>query len=157
MAHKETWTVGDMHAELKEAVDSWVTKVPVLNKNKETLQAKEMYKTIAGLIEVVGKNATSESLSDLTRVEKLKAALAGETTVGGINRIVEQFQGMDLTQRIVRGRHLAGKPLPQSYEALQTIMKVEGHKYMSKALKSRMVKQQQERMLRKLGGKRLRK
>ena len=147
MALKEQWTVGDMQQELKEVVDSWAAKVPGLNNNKETKQAKEMYHTFAGIIKVVGKDATSDTLSNLKHVDGLRAALAGETTVESVNELVHQFEQMELMHRVVRSRHLQGKPIPQSLESMQAIMQVEGPKFLSKAQRSRIIKQQRAQMM----------
>jgi len=148
MAFKKNWTVGDMDQELKEVVDSWRSKVPGLSNNKETQQAKEMHQTFGGLMEVVGKDATAEALVKLKKVDKLRAAVAGKTTVEAVNAVIQQFEIMALMHRVVRSRKLSGKPIPQSIQAMQAVMQAEGPNFLSKEQRLRMMKQQKKEMMR---------
>lgn len=102
MAEKETWMIGDMKEELDEVVKSWMAKVPGLSDNKETKNAKKMHKTISGVVAVVGTDATEDILDNMSRTEKLKAAIEGESTVEEINILIQQFQTMALMHRVLR-------------------------------------------------------
>ena len=148
MAHKETWTIGDMKSELDEVVKSWKVKIPVISDNKESKMAKQMHKTLTGIIKVMGEDATGEMLEQMTRTEKLKASLEGETTVEDINGIIVQFQTMDIMHRILRKRKAEGKKIPETADAIQAIMQAEGAQVLSKSQKDRM-KKNSMRMMKK--------
>ena len=68
MAEQSVWTLEDMKGELDEAVNSWMSKVPGINNDKETEMAKKLHKTITGLASIVGENASMERLERMTRV-----------------------------------------------------------------------------------------
>lgn len=137
-----------MQAELQEAVDSWMAKVPGLSDNKEMNMAKQMHKTLSGIIAVVGAEATGQELTAMTRAQKLKAAVAGETTVEEVTMLVQQFEIMALMHRVVRRRKAEGKPIPTTAEGMQALMQTDATKMMSKAHKSRMMEAQAKTMRR---------
>ena len=143
MAEKAFFTVGDMSDELGEAVSSWAAKIPGLNNNKEINQAKAMHKTINGLMEITGRDATVDTLSELSRAEKLKAAVAAETSVEEINVVIQQFEGMSLMHRVLRKRKEEGRPIPKTADSMQAVIQTEGPKLLTKAQKSRMMKNQE--------------
>lgn len=149
MADQEAWVVGDMLKELDEVNQSWMAKMPVLGDNKEVQMAKQMHRVMSGLASVAGEDANSETLENLTRKEKLKAALLGETTVEEINMVINQFQVMTLMHRVVRQRKLDGKSIPASAEGIQFLMQQEAPKLLTKKQKRQMAKDQQQRMMRK--------
>jgi len=142
MSQKEKWTIGDMGDELDEVVQSWSAKMPVLSNNKEMQMAKKMHATIQGLVGVVGRDASDDILDNMTRTQKLQAAVAGETTVEEINLLVQQFQTMALMHRVLRKRVAQGKPLPTTQEAMQTVLQAEGRLALSKKQKSQMAQTQ---------------
>lgn len=149
MAEKEVWVVGDMVAELDEVVNSWKAKMPGVNSLRETQMAKQMYKTLSGIVKVVGKDASDETLEKMTRKDKLVAALEGETTVEEINTAIDQFRVMALMHRIVRKRKLDGKSIPTTPDGVQAIVQAEAPKMLSKAQKSKMGKEQARKILRR--------
>jgi hypothetical protein len=146
MSMKESWTVADLGDELAEAVTSWVAKIPGLSNNKETNMAKEMHKTLTGIMDIVGRDATDETLENMSRVDKLRAAVAGETTVDQVNTVIQQFGAMSLMHRVVRKRRLEGKPIPSTADSMQTVLQTEGTKMMSKTQRDRMLKTSQRMM-----------
>jgi hypothetical protein len=91
MAQSDTWSIGKLADEVNEAANSWQSKVPLINKNKETEAAKAMKTLVQGVVAVVGRDATQEQLEQLTRTQKLQAALAGEGTVEDINGAQSTF------------------------------------------------------------------
>jgi hypothetical protein len=149
MAEKEALTIGDMIAELDEVVNSWRAKMPGVSSLKETQMAKQMHKTLSGIIKVMGKDATNEMLNKMARKEKLKAALEGGTTVEEINTVIDQFRTMALMQQVIRKRRLEGKTIPTTAEGIQAIVQAEGSKMLSKAQKSKMGKEQARKILRR--------
>lgn len=146
MSTKPVWTVGDMLEELEEVVKSWIAKMPILSNNKETKMAKQMHKSVLGIVNIMGSEATSEQLEAMSRTEKLKAALQGETTAEEINILIMQFQTMNLMHRVLRKRIQDGKPLPESADAMQTAVQSEGSKLLTKGQKSRMMDAQARKM-----------
>jgi|UniRef100_A0A8J9TUT5 hypothetical protein len=146
MANKEDWTIGDMKEELNDVVKSWISKIPIIGSNKEILAAKRMHKTVTGLAEIIGDKATSERLGNMTRVEKLKASLQGESTVEDINILIQQFDSMSLMHKVVRRRKLEGKKIPETAEAVQTMMQTEGQRLLTKTQKTKMMSRTKEIM-----------
>jgi hypothetical protein len=150
MAGKPQWTVGDMLAELDEVVQSWISKMPILSDNKETKQAKKMHKSVKGIATIMGADATGSQLESMSRTEKLKAALEGETTAEEINILISQFQTMDMMHRVLRKRVDDGKALPQTAEAMQAAVQSEGSKLLSKKQKTKMMDAQATKMKKKM-------
>lgn len=146
MASKEVWRLSDTQGELDEVVKSWTAKIPVLNQSSEVKLAKSLHKTVTALIQVVGSDADDDRLEQITRAEKLQAALAAETSVEEINILVKQFQNMALMHRVLRHRKAEGKPLPTTSEALQLVMQVDAPKFLTKAQKARMTGMQTRQM-----------
>jgi len=146
MSEKETWTIADMQEELDEVVTSWSAKMPVVSDNKETKMAKKLHKTVSGVMSIVGKDATEDVLEGMSRTDKLKAALKGETTVEEINILIQQFQTMSLMHRVMRKRKLEGKSLPKTQDSMQAMLQAEGSKMLSKSQKSRMIENQTRTM-----------
>lgn len=146
MAGTPVWTVGHMLKELDEVVQSWISKMPILSDNKETKMAKRMHKSVQGIVNIMGDGCTAKQLDAMSRTEKLKAALEGETTAEEINILISQFQTMDLMHRILRKRVDQGKPLPQNAEAMQGAVQSEGSKMLSKAQKTKMQDVQARKM-----------
>jgi hypothetical protein len=146
MAGKLHWTVGDMLAELDEVVQSWISKMPILSDNKETKQAKKMHKSVKGIATIMGSDATGSQLESMTKTEKLKAALEGETTVEEINILIQQFQTMDMMHRVLRKRVDDKKPLPETADAMQAAVQSEGSKLLSKKQKTKMMDAQAVKM-----------
>eukprot|EP00977_Amphora_coffeiformis_P014145 scaffold3882_cov164-Amphora_coffeaeformis.AAC.13 len=146
MAEKSVWTLDDMKSELDEAVNSWASKVPGLNNNKETEIAKKMHKTITGLTSTLGTGATMERLERMTRTEKLQAAAAAQTTVPELNQLIQQFGTTVLMHKILRQRKAEGKRLPETPEATQAIVQAEGRKYLSPSQKQKMIKHSQRNL-----------
>jgi len=140
MTSKETWTIGDMKEELDEVVKDWKAKMPVISNNKETKMAKQMHKTLTGIVNVMGKDATGEMLEEMTRAEKLKASLEGEATVEDVNGMIFQFQTMTIMHRVLRKRKAEGKKIPETAEAMQAVMQAEGSQVLSKSQKDKMKK-----------------
>jgi hypothetical protein len=140
MAESEVWKVGSMVAELEEAANSWSAKMPGMSNSKEVKAAKSMLAMVQGVISVAGKDATMEDLENMSRTQKLQAALAGQCTVEEINALMMQCETMAMMQRLLRHRHLQGKPTPETPEAVQSLMHTEGNKYMTKTQKERMMK-----------------
>jgi hypothetical protein len=149
MAEKDTWTVGDLVAELDEVVNSWKSKMPGVSNLKETEMAKKLHKTLNGIINVAGKNANDEVLDKMTRRDKLQAAIEGETTVEEINTAIDQFRIMALMQKVVRQRKLSGKSIPSTPEGVQALVQAHGSKMLSKAQKSKMGKEQARKIMRR--------
>lgn len=147
MAQKEAWTIGDMHAELKEVEKSWLAKI---QDSAEIRQAKQMLATVTGIVSVMGADATDEDLSKMTRMQKLQAAAQSSVGVEQINMLAQQFQTMGLMHRVLKQRQRDGKAIPTTAEAMQSIMQVEGPKLMSPAHKKSLVQLQQKRMKRAL-------
>jgi len=106
-----------------------------------------MHKTLSGLAKVAGTDAAS--LENLTRKDKLKAALLGETTVDEINIVIKQFQVMTLMHRVVRKRKLEGKTIPTTAEGIQALMQQDAIKLLSKAQKMQLGKDQARQLMRK--------
>jgi len=148
MASKDTWRLSDTQGELDEVVKSWAAKIPVLNQSSEVKMAQSLHKTVTALIQVVGADADDDRLEEITRAEKLQAALAAETSVEEINILIKQFQNMALMHRVLRHRKVEGKPLPTTSEALQLVMQVDAPKFLTKAQKARMTGMQ-TRLMRK--------
>lgn len=146
MASKEIWRLSDTKEELDEVVKSWTAKMPVLNQSGEVKSAKLLHKTISGLIQVVGSNADDDRLEQITRAEKVQAALAAETSVEEINILIKQFQSMTLMHRVLRHRKVEGKPLPTNSEALQLVMQKEAPKFLTKAQKARVTEMKTRQM-----------
>ena len=139
MAAKDDWTIGDMQEELEEVVKSWSAKMPVLGSSKEMTVAKQMYQTVESVGKILGREANADALANMSRADKLKAALAAESTVEDINILVQQFETMSLMHKVVRRRHLEGKKIPETAEAVQAIMQVEAQQMLSKDQKKKMV------------------
>jgi hypothetical protein len=154
MAGKPDWTIGDMLKELDEVVQSWIAKMPILSDNKETKMAKRMHKSVQGIGKIMGLDATATKLESMSRTEKLKAALEGETTAEQINILIQQFQTMDMMHRVLRKRVDDGKPLPQTAEAMQAAVQSEGAKLLSPKQKTKMMDQQQKKMKKQMRGRR---
>jgi hypothetical protein len=154
MAGKPTWTIGDMLSELDEVVQSWIAKMPILSDNKETNMAKRMHKSVKGIGKIMGLDATATKLESMSRTEKLKAALEGETTAEQINILIQQFQTMDMMHRVLRKRVDDGKPLPQTAEAMQAAVQSEGSKLLSPKQKTKMMDAQQKKMKKQMRGRR---
>jgi hypothetical protein len=150
MAGKPHWTVGDMLAELDEVVQSWISKMPILSDNKETKQAKKMHKSVKGIATIMGADATGSMLENMSRTEKLKAALEGETTAEEVNILISQFQTMDMMHRVLRKRVDEGKVLPETAEAMQAAVQAEGPKLLSKKQKTKMMDAQSSKMKKKM-------
>jgi hypothetical protein len=148
MANKESWTIGDMQAELDTVVSSWASKLPGLRDNKETQIAKKMHRALSGIIEVIGKDATDAELDAMTRKQKLEAAVRGETSVEEINILSQQFQSMALMHRILRKRKLESKSIPTTADGMQALLQSDGSKLLSEAQKERMKKAQLLKMRR---------
>jgi hypothetical protein len=146
MAEKEKWTLAEMKKELDEAEQSWLSKLGGDRVSKELAVAKQMHKSVSGIASIVGLDASDDELDGLSKKDKLKAAVAGETTVEDINLLIQQFQSMSLMHRIVRKRKVEGKPIPQTPDALQAIMQVEGPKLLSKTQKARIMDAQAKKM-----------
>ena len=144
MAGKERWTLGDMKAEFDEVVSSWTSKMPVLSNNKETEMAKKLHKVITGVIAVVGPDADMERLETMTRVDKLRAAAAADTTVQEINLLLQQFGTTALMHKVLRARHAAGKPLPETPEGTQAVVQSQAVHHMTAAQKQKMIKASQQ-------------
>lgn len=146
MASKEAWTLNDMTKELDEVVNSWSAKVPGINNNKEIEMAKQMHKTVKGIIAVVGEEADSDKVQSMNRIDRLKAAAAGGMSVSEIKTLQEQFASMGIMHKVLRNRKSAGKSLPETAEAMHAIVQAEGSKLLSKEQKKKMVKFQGQKM-----------
>ena len=145
MANKEKWTLSDMKAELDEVVSSWSSKVPGLNNVKELEISKKMHKSLVATISVVG-DATLDRVEKMTRIEKLKAAAASQSTVQDINILIDQFSHTTVMHKILRDRLKNNKPLPETPESAQTILQAEARKHLSAQQKKKMVAQQKRSM-----------
>ena len=110
--------------------------------------ATQMQRVVSGVMQVAGKDATIDDLEKLGRADKLRAALAAETTEEEVNGLIFQFQAMSLMHRVVRTRKLEGKSIPQTMEAMQTVLQVEGPKFLTKSQKAKFGKQAAQNMLR---------
>jgi hypothetical protein len=139
----------DMRQEIAEVATSWTAKVPILNKSKEFEMAKEMLALLDGLISVVGGDANESRLGQMDQKEKLKAALAGQTTVEDVNRLITQFGMTSLMHKIVRKRKEEGRPIPTTAEGMQSAVQVDGPSLLSKAQRTRMGKDHARKMLRR--------
>jgi hypothetical protein len=149
MAEMHDWTLKDMQQEVADVTSSWTAKIPGINSSKEIQMAKVMDKLLSGLVSVVGGDANDERLQQMDLKEKLKAALAGETTVEEINRLIQQFQMTSLMHRIVRKRKEEGRPIPTTAEGMQSAVQVDGPALLSKAQRTRMGKDHARKMLRR--------
>jgi hypothetical protein len=132
--------------ELSDALNTWTAKMPIISNNKEIKIAKQMQQTIQGIVNVVGRDATLDTLQSMSRTEKLKAAIQGTTTVDAINTFVQQFNSMDIMHKVLRQRQSAGKPLPATAEAMQIMIQQYGPTVLSKSQKSKLVQQQKKKM-----------
>lgn len=138
MAEMETWTIGMMLHEIDEAASSWTAK---LVSNKETDAVKKMQKTLTGIVKIVGEDATHDKLTNMSRKEKLEAALGGETSVEEVNIMAAQFQTMSLMHRVLRKRKQEGKSIPETPEAMQSVLQADGIKFLTKDQKQKLAKQ----------------
>lgn len=138
MSTKDDWTIGDMKTDLDEAVQSWTAKMPVIGNSKEVTAAKKMHKTVEALAGVMGLDATSDDLAEMTHRDKLKAAIDAEADLEDLDILIQQFYSMSVMHKVVRKRHLKGKKLPESAESVQTIMQVEARGLLSKDQKKKM-------------------
>lgn len=138
MAEMETWTVGMMLHEIDEAASSWTAK---LVNNKETAAVKKMQKTLTGLVKIVGEDATYDNVHNMSRKEKLEAAVAGDTSVEEINIMAAQFQTMSLMHRILRKRKSEGKAIPETPEAMQSVLQADAMKFLTKEQKKKLAQQ----------------
>lgn len=149
MAELSAWTLEHMQKDITEATSSWAAKIPGLNNNKEIQQAKQMETILHGLISVVGNDADEDRLHKMNQTEKLKAAIAGETTVEEINRLIHQFQVTSLMHKVVRKRKEEGRSIPTTQEGIQSAIQVDAPALMSKAQRNKMGKEQARKMLRR--------
>jgi hypothetical protein len=149
MAAKESWVIGDAVSEIEESVNSWRAKLPGASSTNEIIMAKKMLKNLTGIVKVVGKDATQDTLLKMNHKEKLIAAVSGETTVEEINGLIEQFGAMTIMYRALRKRKLDGKSIPSTPEAVAAVVKAEAPKLMSKEQKSKIGKEQAKRMLKR--------
>jgi uncharacterized protein len=138
MAEMDKWTIGMMLHEINEAATSWTAK---LVNNKESEAVKKMHKTLMGLVRIVGEDATYENIANLSRKGKLEAAIAGETSVEEINIMIAQFHTMSLMHRILRHRKVEGKSIPETAEAMQSVMQADSMKFLTKEQKKKLAKQ----------------
>ena len=150
MSNLESYTIRHMRDELQEAVDSWISKVPILSDNKETKVAKQMHATLSGLVKVLGEDADAQSLHNMTETQKLKAAIEGNTTLEDIDILTQQFQSMSIMHRVLRKRKLEGKKIPETPQAIQTIMQTEGQKVLTKSERQKLAKQAAKSMQQKM-------
>jgi hemerythrin len=148
MSEMEVFTVGHMLSEIDEAAKSWSAK---LINNKESQIVKQMHKSLSGIVSIVGEGAASDRLNNMSRKEKLEAAIAGETTVEEINILAKQFQTMSLMHLVLRKRKLEGRQIPETAEAMQAVIQSEGHKVLSKDQRKKLGMQQAKMMMRKRG------
>ena len=132
MSEKKFWSVGDMLVELQEVKSSWMAKIPGLNSGKEIQMGKEMLRHLEGVASVMGADCPADTLKNMTTKQKLQCAVAGQTSVASIDAIIQQMNMMSLMHRIVRKRHVEGKVIPTTSDALQVLMQTEGVKLMSK-------------------------
>lgn len=151
MSRKDTWVVGDMLEELREIKDSWAAKIPGVNQQKEIQMGTEMLKAVEGIAATMGADYPADRLPDMTVRQKLQCAVAGETTASTIDQIVQQLQLMALTHKVVRSRHLQGKPIPATSEAMQTLMQMEGVRFLSKQQRQKLAKRQAQQALGRQG------
>ena len=132
MANQERWILDDLYKDLKEGAENWRNRIPGVSSTKEVQGAKKMYNTIKGLISVVGSNATYSDLENMSKIDKLRAAHAGEVTVEEVNVMIQQCGTLRLMQSLVRKRKLEGRPLPTTPENLQVIAQQEGRTMLTK-------------------------
>jgi hypothetical protein len=149
MAEMKVWTLKHMGEEIADIASSWAAKIPGINQTKEIQMAKQMQTLLGGIMSVVGQDADEERLLKMDQKEKLKAALAGETTVEEINRLVHQFQMTALMHRILRKRKEDGRPIPTTAEGMQSAIQVDGPNMLSKAQKAKIGKDHARKILRR--------
>lgn len=146
MADKTEWTIGDLHAELAEAMSSWVSKVPGLNATKEHQVAQELYTRVSAIQDVVGTTATVERFELLSKKEKLQMAVKAKCSLEELTTTLHQFESMALMHRVIRYRVQHNEPLPKTADAMQTLLQTIGPKLLSKRQKQQMQKMQQKRI-----------
>lgn len=149
MAELSAWTLKHMQKDITVATSSWAAKIPGLNNNKEIQQAKQIETVLKGLISVVGEEADESRLLKMDQAEKLKAAIAGETTLEEINLVIRQFQVTSLMHKVVRKRKVDGKSIPTTQEGIQSTIQLEAPSLMSKAERAKMGKDQARKLMRR--------
>ena len=143
MANAEKWTLHGFKEQIESAL-GWKQYIPGMSQFSQMKEVKEAKKSLDSIEEVVGKGATSERLSSLTRKEKL------EIGVDDLDALVKQFRSMEVMHRMLRHRKVDGKPIPSNQEEINSILQSEGPDLLTKKEKKMYAKMQQDSMMRGL-------
>ena len=141
LSNMEVLTLGSYKEELSRGLKGLTAKISWLQ-TKEVKVAQEVVKVVETMIKIVGKDATADELTNLSRIDRLKVANETNKTVEEIAIMIAQVQNMDLMQRTLRKRRLEGKPIPPDQASLQTVIKKDAREVMSKMQKDQLKKRQ---------------
>lgn len=132
MATTEAWTLEHFEKTLDDQLKTWGAKLSWYSGNKDLKLAKQAQLVVKSIIELVGKNATSETIENMGRKDKLKISYQSGATVEDINTLFMQFQTTSLMHKVIRNRKANGQPLPHDADSLKIAMSQDGRSLLTR-------------------------
>jgi len=140
MAESEQWGLMMFSEQINSSLGGWKSKIPGIRNSKDAKELKKSQKMINAIQEVVGVNANIEQLETVGKKEKLQICLKSDADLSDINGIIQQFQNMEITHRVLRHRKLNNSSLPTNEQSMKVILQEDGHKLMTSKEKRNMQK-----------------
>ena len=121
-------------------MSDWKTKIPGMGYTDEVKKIKSAKKILDAVLSHVGDKATSDTLSQLTRKDKLKIAIDGDINVDEIDVLIGQFNNMNMMHKVLRYRKKHGKSIPTDEASMTLAVQKDAVNVMSKQEKLQMQK-----------------
>mmetsp|Transcript_6770 Transcript_6770/g.9882 ORF Transcript_6770/g.9882 Transcript_6770/m.9882 type:complete len:235 (-) Transcript_6770:144-848(-) len=152
MSNAKAWTLADFADDLEKTTSDWRSKIPGMSNLQQVKMAKQAASIAKAMIQEMGADATAKDIAEkVSRAEKLKVALASESTVEEVNVMIQQLQSVDIMHRIIRKRKIEGKSLPTNESSMKNLMQVDGLQAMTKTQKKAMRDSQMKKGMRGVG------
>lgn len=145
MADYQVWDLNQYAKDLESTMSNWKTKIPGMGYTKEVKTIRKAQKIQKAVITYVGGDATTETLENLTRKDKLKIAVEGDIDVDDIDIFIGQFNNMNMMHKVLRYRKEHGMSIPKTDAEMQMAVQHNAMKVMTKKEKAKMQKSMQNR------------
>jgi hypothetical protein len=132
MAETEAWTLAHFEKTLDDQLKTWGARLSWFSGNKDLRLAKQAQQVVKSIIELVGKNATSDTIEKMGRKDKLKISYQSGASVEDINTLFVQFNTTSLMHKVIRTRKSTGQPVPHDTETLKLAMATDGRNLLTR-------------------------
>ena len=144
------WNLRAYATDIESTMSDWKTKIPGMGYTSQVKTLKEAEKVLKAVLDYVGGDATAETLSNLSRKDKLKIAVGGDIYVEDIDVLIGQFQNMQLMHKVLRYRKKNGMTIPTDEASMTIAVQKDSMKVMSKQERSKMAKSMQKKAMRRM-------